>query len=554
MKKIKQIGIKNLILPSLLFAFMLFVFAPFEIYLSNKGYFFFAGTEMLGLSLLAFVIGFVTCMMILILCAAINNKLFSVIYGMFIGGTLALYIQGNWDMTDYGAWNGGDIDWSDFIAQKWGFLALFVILIVLGAVFTAKRKEKAYKTVNIISGFIILILLYTITTLMITNGGLAKDKEYIATSENELELSAKQNMIVMIVDAYDSSAFEKMLNETDIKQSLDGFTYYPDTLGAYSSTDMSLPFIITGSDYKNDVLFGEHLDSAYADSPMINWLKDNGWETDIYSDILMPQANDGAGIANSRELMRVVNDRKQLMNYMYTMVLFRYMPQPIKNHFYFAADNIKGTLNSVKGEYEVYSEDNFVFYDKLDELSASDKENSGVFQLIHITGAHEPFTFTKDFVETDTTTSYEDECQGVLFVIDKFLEKMKETGLYDNTVIVIMADHGYYDDRQNPLLLVKGYNELHDMEVSDAAVSYYDLQKAFINLLKGDNIGNNVFDNVGDASRGRKFASVPWNTHLNFDTYSGTLEEVTFYGNARDLNSKAYEGVYYNEPESNLIK
>ena len=51
-----------------------------------------------------------------------------------------------------------------------------------------------------------------------------------------------------------------------------------------------------------------------------------------------------------------------------------------------------------------------------------------------------------------------------------YLEKLKKADSYDNSVIIIMSDHGYDEEgteeygRQNPLLMIKGRNEHHDMQ------------------------------------------------------------------------------------------
>lgn len=528
----------------LLFSFMISIFAPLELYLSNKGYFFFEGSEMLGYMSILFFILMVLCVIILAVLAVVSDIIYKLIYGMFFGGTIALYLQGNWDLTDYGAWNGSEIDWTQFRVQAIVFILVFAVMIIGCGYFSVCKNELFVKVTKYASAFLILLMLVTILTLLISNGGLRKDKEYIATTEEELQLSYDKNMIILTLDAYDSSAFEKIVCGNEAYEKLfEDFTYYPDALAGFSSTDMSVPLIITGNGYKNDRLFGDYLNDSFFSSELMNWLEDNRWEKGIYFDGLLPQGEDGFGISNSKELKRVVSDREALMNYIYTMVLFRYMPQPIKNHFYFYADNIKGNLNSIKGDYTPYTSDNYEFYDAIDDISA-DKASS-VFQYIHVEGVHEPFYMTASFDLSDSETSYEVECIGVLHLVEKYLNALKAEDIYDNSVLMIMADHGYYDARQNPLLLIKGYDEHHPFASSDASVSYYDLQSAYIKLLNGDNMGNNVFNSLVDDSRGRRYAFVPWNTHLNHDTYSESFSEVTFYGNARDVDNYVDEGIRY---------
>lgn len=554
MKKLSKYDLVNSILVSLWFAFMLGVFAPFEIYLSNKGYFFFEGFDMLPIAIIFTIILFGACMVILLVAALIGHGVWKVVFGMFAGGTLALYLQGNWDTTDYGAWDGSEIDFSNFSTQMLIFGAVFVVLIVGFAVLNCIKTRVFAKIIRFVSVIMSLTLIATLAILLLTNNGLSKDTEYISTTENELELSHNDNMLMLVLDAYDSAAFEALLaKDKKYSDMLDGFTYYPDTLSLYSSTDMSMPHILTGSEYKNEEPFGEYLDQAFESSPFMKWLDDHNWEKDIYSGILLPQGNEGAGIDNSYKLKRYANDQKALMQYIYTMVLFRYTPQPLKNHFYFYADNIKGTLGDIKGDYTPYTEDNFAFNDKLDELTAAKEQN--VFQLIHISGAHVPFTFDENFQtvygdeDNSDTTSYEAECQGILVVVERFINKLKENGCYDNTVIFIMADHGFYDSKQNPLLLVKGRKESHELKVSTVPVSYVDLQDVYVDLLEERINGNNAFDKVATEGRIRYFRSVPWNTHLNFDNYSGDIFEITTTDNAKATELFVDSGICYPEKD-----
>jgi hypothetical protein len=76
-----------------------------------------------------------------------------------------------------------------------------------------------------------------------------------------------------------------------------------------------------------------------------------------------------------------------------------------------------------------------------------------------------------------------------------------------------MADHGYNgmgekeEDflRQAALLLIKGRNEQHDtMQISEAPISYEDLQEAYVRLLDGAQ-SDAVFDWKEGDTRERRF-------------------------------------------------
>ena len=79
--------------------------------------------------------------------------------------------------------------------------------------------------------------------------------------------------------------------------------------------------------------------------------------------------------------------------------------------------------------------------------------------------------------------------------------------MYDNSVVIILADHGfnydYHTGRQNPILYIKGTNEHHEMRESDIPVSYCDLSDAYIELIKGKS-SEEIFKNI-DYNRKRRY-------------------------------------------------
>ena len=114
----------------------------------------------------------------------------------------------------------------------------------------------------------------------------------------------------------------------------------------------------------------------------------------------------------------------------------------------------------------------------------------------------------KDFEKIENGT-YEEKIESSIVVIEKYLDRIKESGQYDNSVIIILADHGNngYDPvgRQNPILYIKGINEKNiKMKVSDKKVSYDDLnQSIYYDLLDGKK-SDDLLTNI-DKNRKRRF-------------------------------------------------
>ena len=113
--------------------------------------------------------------------------------------------------------------------------------------------------------------------------------------------------------------------------------------------------------------------------------------------------------------------------------------------------------------------------------------------------------------------------------------------MYNNSAIVVLADHGYaYDEvigRQNPILYVKGIDEHHELQVSDKRVSSLDFNEAFIKLLDG-NSSMELFQDI-EENRERNFI---WYAY----TQENKMVEYVQKGNAWNLETIEKTGKEYN--------
>lgn len=84
--------------------------------------------------------------------------------------------------------------------------------------------------------------------------------------------------------------------------------------------------------------------------------------------------------------------------------------------------------------------------------------------------------------------NYQGNLDACITIVEAYLNKIRENNVYDNSAIVIMSDHGWspiYEDRSNPILYIKGFNEKHEYLVSDKKISYQDLAIEFTKLIDG---------------------------------------------------------------------
>ena len=108
-------------------------------------------------------------------------------------------------------------------------------------------------------------------------------------------------------------------------------------------------------------------------------------------------------------------------------------------------------------------------------------------------------------------------------MIGQFLDKLKQSDLYDNSVIIVMADHGFDPknevsayDRQNPLFLVKGVGESHPLQTSLVPAAYEDLQDAYVRLMDGA-AGDAIFPYQEGEKRERRYIFYENTEHVMYE-------------------------------------
>ncbi len=127
---------------------------------------------------------------------------------------------------------------------------------------------------------------------------------------------------------------------------------------------------------------------------------------------------------------------------------------------------------------------------------------------------------------------------------DIYLNKLKESGVYDNSVIIVMADHGNHDYsaesyQQHPILLIKGFDERHEFQIDDSPVSFTDLSDAYSRLLDGVS-GEAVFDDL-PQQRNRRFLlyDIKDSSHLVEYEQTGRAEDMsTMISTGKEFNGK----------------
>lgn len=468
--------------------FTLFVFAPFEIYLSSKDSFFFEGYELIGFFALAFCASFLCVSFINVLTVILSEKVNNLFFAMAFSIGMALYIQGNFILADYGQLDGNAINWADFKMEGMISHGVFIVVVLLGFLLLKKVDTNKYmKLGSGVSVCIILIQLVTLSTLVLQSGGLAKESVYVSTTKGEYEYSAKENMFIILMDTFDSKVMRDLLESEDARECnrvLENFTYYPDASTVYSNTRFSVPNIISGVQAQEGMSFDEFITDAFEKNVFFAELADKGWECRAYTDIQLPKSAEEMAFDNIEPYTLTVSSHRRLGEYMLKLIGFRYLPQCLKEYCWFYSDDMNSMMRIDSAEgHRIFSWTNLEFYEGIGNITAENE--NGVYCFYHLEGTHVPFKTNRDLSYSDSEGTIQEEGMAMMTLLDSFFTELKEQDIYDNSVIVVLADHGYYDYRQNSVFLVKGKNEEHPFAVSDRKVSFENLQETYRNLLQG---------------------------------------------------------------------
>lgn len=478
--------------------FMLFIYEPISMYCANINDIWFDFGMMTPPMLMMFVIFFVPALALFTGIYFINRRfsekltVYSISLTVLSVIFIATYIQGNFLANSLPALGGGIINWSLYTKETVITIAAWVCLAAVGVFCSLKIKFEVQTKIFTAIGILIAAMLFVSTvTSMIQASALNPKNGIMATHRNFENISRDKNFCIFLIDGTEAEAFGKLVDENEeYKKTFEDFTFFPDTLGCYPCTRDTIPLILSGHLNRNEKPFGEFSSEAMNDSPFFDELTARGYDINIYdSDLVWYGNNKNYSIANNDEnadsthikLDYYIGEQMKFIGY-------KYLPYSMK-HLSHIEDF---TFNSVTDKFVWNDQD---VYDRI--ISNPNLEDNGkpMFQFIHTEGAHIPFDLDRDMVRDGTTypNTYEEKIRGCITMVKAYIDRLKANGAYDNSVIIIMADHGNTDlnssddmfRRANPLFMVKGINEDHPYQVSDTPVSYLDLMQLYDELLDG---------------------------------------------------------------------
>ena len=514
--------------------FMLIIYAPLELLFTNEADFWFTGGQIFP-TLLAVFLAWLVCMSaVLLLLRQKAGKLFAVVFALVTGLTLAAYIQANFLAGNIPALDGTVVDWSAYPAERVKSAAVW--LLCPAAAVAAMRvigKDKFEKYTAYGAAALTFILAVTLVTLNFTAEKMEKENTLVACNDELGDYSSEKNLIILLLDATNGADVQTLIESGDFS-GYEDFTFYRDAMSCYPYTRCSVAQILTGEKYLAQGSFFDYSNAAFNASPMLSKAEADGFRVGLYfgDNYYLSPDTFAHPTVNLHAGKSAFSSKSMELGILRRMMLLKPAPWDLKRGCYNLTDALSAARLPVSGtDAQLYDYSNGAFFDVLKSGAAAEGTfTEPCLKFIHLEGSHTPFLYDRNMQRhtEDDQTSYDEQLRGVLMMTGLYLDELKQAGVYDNSAIVILADHGFNGDevlgRQAPMLMVKGIGEKHGFAYSDLPISYDELQSAFVKLMDGAASGE-----IFTGSSERFLYSYNWMNLYHFEEYvqTGSAEDMT---------------------------
>lgn len=269
--------------------------------------------------------------------------------------------------------------------------------------------------------------------------------------------NSKPNIYLLTFDAFSSYAFEKIIKKEDIRSNFKGFTFYKNNSSNYSHTSLSVPSFLTGTihDFDNSILEWKDI---YRKKGIITEMIDRGYNVWQYVQSDSMKHRDVKNIKTNVSIL-LEKSKSNLLVELYDYILLRISPQFLHQEIYNVGSGIiskkikelKNNENlSIPGEHYRALGSKFLFETVINEEEL--RPNKGIFLHAHIYLPHGPYVIdekakyvSEKYDGKTGIKRYHMQAEGVIFLLDKFLKKLKEQNKFKDSLIIINSDHGSWE-------------------------------------------------------------------------------------------------------------
>lgn len=543
--------------------FTLGMVAPYEIVAGSAGSLLFELSDIAAVMAIPVIVAVLLFSLVLSL---IPKKAFGYCLALTFAFGLCCYIQAMFLNAGLPAADGSTVNWDDhgvmMVVSAVAWILLFAAFVLM-----ARFSQSTTQVVAaVLSISLVVVQSVGVASLFLSDQSTVEGGAIEVTEDGLFEVSDKSNVIVFILDYFDTRTMDQLLNE-DPKSIgyLADFTYYHNSAGVMLPTDFSVPYLLTQQLPQIDEEIADYRQERYSRSSFLESIAEQNYSVGLYSN------NFGTECLSDESLQHDLADYTinmhglddfsvneiEAFKILMKCALYRDMPWVVKWRFWFYTDQVNQRVVdfSAEGSPEntVYVLDDPNYYAKLQDfgLSVEDGNYDGAFRFIHLNGPHFPYTMDENaqYVGVDETTHMQ-QVRGSLHIVNSYLQKLDDMGLYDGATIIVTSDHGNWQasldlptDCSSPIMFMKksfASNEQDDgsLGISNSPISHANLHATILEAVGGDASGfGDAIDEVSEVDRVR-------DTHMvtSDGNYVLGVLKYTISGDVLDFSTWSYTG------------
>jgi len=373
---------------------------------------------------------------------------------LLLSGLICSYLQSTFFNSSVGQLIGTPLTWEVLgvarVVQNlilWVFI--FAVVYILG--FVRKPKvERLFKQVALyVPALIIAVQLIALFSILPPTSSWNDHKrsgtQLSLTAKNIYQLSPDENVVVFILDTLVDFWIDDAI-ATDPEQfaGLDGFTRYTNHTSVYNSTFPSMVHAFTKVEYDPHMPSDKWTDGAFAQGTYFKDIQNEGFNVGVY--MIKPYTySDGKqleGVAENVEAAEYSPDSIRIVFRLLKLNFLKASPLALKSTFSLPPSLLSYVNAKMEeGDPQPYEEDDPKFYNGLVSEGLHVKEGTKSFRHYHLNGPHGPWYMSSKAEYVEAGTDYLQQTLGCFYIIDEYIQQMKDLGIYENSTIIITGDH-----------------------------------------------------------------------------------------------------------------
>ncbi|WP_283171315.1 sulfatase-like hydrolase/transferase [Curtanaerobium respiraculi] len=464
--------------------------------------------------------------------------------------------------------DGGYIGWDEpyFQEKMLNSGIVWLLILIVPQLLSMKHRYTWLKATSALAVAIIIMQAFGVGSVAVDVAKAVGGRAQPYVTQGDLyTVNPNDNVVVFVLDTYDTALLDDAV--ADDPHTLDNFTdftYFRNSLGTMIPTANAVPYMLSGEKPEPGGDVNAYRAVKYESSNYIPTMRELGYSVGVYTDTAMFDYRNPADMAISQMTTNIHPVDQAPVDIWGTYVvmnqcaLYREAPWSLKPDFWYYTTDVNnrmvGGSPDSDGDEALYELDDAGILRAMRErgLSATDTADAGAFRFIHLFGPHFPFSVDENGNDVGVANSDQArQARGSLKVVDCYIDELKRLGLYDQATIIVTADHGVWDEREDPvrnaispIMLVKPSmpdgGEGMPVQVSEMPISHEDIAPTVIQAMGGDPSafcsGLTVWQ-VSDPGRIRYF-----NALTNVGPEGQRMVEYRVEGDALDLHNWSKTG------------